>query len=160
MLNYKEISSTGFFYTALIVTNGVRGGIAHGTFIFEIPYQLTNELKRRLKIVVTALEIMCLAACLKMYVKVKFSLSLKECKESVVDPEKKKISYRYRISKPRTLQSYRLCSSGSLKNVRTKTGVLFVLCGCKSWSLILKVRPMFRLFERGFESKRGEKMSD
>jgi hypothetical protein len=46
---------------------------------------LPNELKRRLKIAITALEIVCLLVCLKMYVKVKFSLSLKAC---LVDPIK------------------------------------------------------------------------
>jgi hypothetical protein len=51
---------------------------------------LPNELKRRLKIAVTVLEIMCLAVCFKMYVKVKVSLSLKACKESLGDPREEK----------------------------------------------------------------------
>jgi hypothetical protein len=53
---------------------------------------------------------------------------------------------------------YRLRNSGSLKNVRKKTGFLFVaLYGCKSWSWVLKVQPIFGLCESGFETKRGEK---
>jgi hypothetical protein len=86
MLNFKGISSTGFFYTALIVTNGVKGLIAYGSFTFKIPYELTKLIKSRLKIVAAALEIICLAGCLKMYVKVKVSLSFKACKGSLVDP--------------------------------------------------------------------------
>jgi len=57
---------------------------------FKYFTNLPNELKRRLKIAVTALVIMRLAVCLKMYVKVKVSLSLKACKESLMDPREEK----------------------------------------------------------------------
>jgi hypothetical protein len=90
---------------------------------------LPNELKRRLKIAVTSLEIMCLAVCLKIYIKVKVSLSLRVCKKSLVDPREERKSFTvtgFRNPGPSSHTNY--ATPVSLKTCVIKLGFNFLFC--------------------------------